>query len=111
MQTNEMLTQTFLTFAEKECKGSSFIYELLSKQIAMDKTLLNIAKCAREGQPVPNLLFGAVHYLLLKGTNHSLKDYYLVSQRIPKQLRLRFLFLKISASNIKRRLNGFSKRS
>ncbi|KLV18114.1 hypothetical protein ABW02_24305 [Niallia circulans] len=94
MQTNEMLTQTFLTFAEKECKGSSFIYELLSKQIAMDKTLLNIAKCAREGQPVPNLLFGAVHYLLLKGTNHSLKDYYPSITENPKTAKASFPIFK-----------------
>ena len=73
---NEALSKTFITFSEKECKGSSLIYEYLSKQIAMDNSLLKIASNAREGQPAPNLLFGAVHYLLLKGREHPLKDYY-----------------------------------
>ncbi len=28
------------------------------------------------GQPVPNLLLGAVHYLLLAGKEHHVKTYY-----------------------------------
>ncbi len=72
----EVLTKTFLTFAERECKGSSLLYEYLSKKIASDENLLEICSIARAGQPVPNLLFGAVHYLLLHGKEHPLKEYY-----------------------------------
>ncbi|MBG9545066.1 hypothetical protein ABE29_20565 [Cytobacillus firmus] len=76
MFNTEVLSKTFLTFAERECKGSSLLYEYLSKKIASNETLLEICSSARAGQPVPNLLFGAVHYLLLNGKEHPLKEYY-----------------------------------
>ncbi|WP_114571303.1 DUF2332 domain-containing protein [Exiguobacterium flavidum] len=72
----EALAQTFLAFAERECRGSSTLYERLSRDIAQDAEMLQLCGSAREGQPVPNLLFGAVHYLLLKGKDHRLKAYY-----------------------------------
>lgn len=70
------LSEKFRNFAILECKGSSQLYEFLSLKIAEDKEILNLASYAKEGQPVPNLLFGAVHYLLLKGKSHSLKEFY-----------------------------------
>ena len=73
---NEVLSETFLTFAEKECKGSSLLYEYLSMKISKDDKLLTSCKNAGEGQPIPNLLFGAVHSLLLKGEEHPLKEFY-----------------------------------
>lgn len=72
----ELLSKTFLTFAERECKGSSLLYEYLSKKIASDDDLLEICSNVRAGQPVPNRLFGAVHYLLLRGKEHQLKEFY-----------------------------------
>lgn len=75
METN-LIAQYFTTFAIRECKGSSILYEQLSEQIAADDELLELASYARPGQPVPNLFFGAVHYLLLKGHNHKLREYY-----------------------------------
>ncbi len=59
-----------------QCEGSSELYKNLSVQIAKDNDLLHLCLHAREGQPVPNLLFGAVHYLLLQGTDHELKEFY-----------------------------------
>lgn len=70
------MSQKFLTFAETECQGSSPLYNYLSIEISKDEELLNLCMQARESQPLPNLLFGAVHYLLLKGTDHQLNDYY-----------------------------------
>ena len=70
------LPQIFMNFAEKECKGSSLLYEHLSIMIAKEETLLDICRSAKEGQPIPNLLYGAVHTLLLKGSEHPLKEYY-----------------------------------
>jgi hypothetical protein len=64
------LSDRFKTFAEKECAGSSELYEFLSTKIAEDNEILELSSNAKEGQPVPNLLFGAVHYLLLKGNEH-----------------------------------------
>lgn len=46
---NEALSKTFLTFAEKECKGSSLLYEYLSIKISKDDELLTICKNAGEG--------------------------------------------------------------
>lgn len=70
------LSETFARFAEKECKGSSRLYEVIAREIANDHELLQLANEAGKGQPAPNLLFGSVHYLLLKGANHSLRNYY-----------------------------------
>ncbi len=81
---NSVLSQTFINFAERECIGSSRLYEHLSIKISGDEALLEICMNAREGQPVPNLLFGAVHYLLLKGKEHSLKEYYPSLVEYPK---------------------------
>lgn len=70
------VAERFENFAILECKGSSDLYKTLSEQIAKDDDLLNLCLHAREGQPIPNILFGAVHYLLLQGTDHELKEFY-----------------------------------
>ncbi len=70
------LSRTFINFAKTECRGSSDLYEFLSLKIAEDDFLLDLCKAVQKGQPAPNLLFGAVHYLLLKGNEHSLRSYY-----------------------------------
>ncbi|MCJ8008721.1 DUF2332 domain-containing protein [Lederbergia wuyishanensis] len=66
----------FINFAEHECKGSSPLYEYLSLKISEDKDLLELSSHAKEGQPIPNLFLGAVHYLLQSGFKHPLKEYY-----------------------------------
>lgn len=63
----EQISNLFRNFSVKECKGSSDLYEHLSLQISEDSELLALASHAQPGQPIPNLLLGAVHYLLLKG--------------------------------------------
>lgn len=70
------LSEQFKKFAVRECKESSQLYEFLSLKIAEDEEMLELASYAREGQPVPNLFLGAVHYLLLKGKEHVLKEFY-----------------------------------
>ncbi len=76
MKEPDFLKKRFLTFAETECKGSSALYYELSIQIANDPELLNIAAGTKEGQPIPNIFFGAVHYLLLKDVDEQLAKYY-----------------------------------
>lgn len=71
-----VISEQFKTFAVKECRGSSKLYEILSERIAEDEELLELCTHSRKGQPIPNLLFGAVHFLLLKGTQHDLKNFY-----------------------------------
>lgn len=94
MFNTEVLSNTFLAFAERECKGSSLLYEYLSKNIASDDILLEICSNARTGQPVPNLLFGAVHFLLLKGKEHPLKEYYPSIVSKPKLYKESFEYFK-----------------
>src|SRR5947209_1641857 len=72
----ESLAAAFRHFAEVECRHSSPLYEALSFRIAEDSVLLELASNASPGQPVPNLLFGAVHYLLLQVNDGSLAQYY-----------------------------------
>ncbi|MEW9181002.1 DUF2332 domain-containing protein [Bacillus mycoides] len=76
MLTREQIANLFRDFSANECKGSSVLYEYLSIKISEDEEVLTLASYAQPGQPVPNLLLGAVHYLLLKGKEHSLKNYY-----------------------------------
>ncbi|UVI30059.1 DUF2332 domain-containing protein [Paenibacillus spongiae] len=70
------LSNRFRSFAIHECRGSSRLYEYLAMRIADDDEMLELAAHAKEGQPVPNLFFGAVHYLLQQGTEHELMTYY-----------------------------------
>ncbi|MDM5224756.1 DUF2332 domain-containing protein [Cytobacillus sp. NJ13] len=70
------LSSRFKTFGQYECHGSSDFYEFLSYKIAGDEELLVLASEARDGQPVPNLFLGAIHYLLLSGKEHELKGFY-----------------------------------
>src|SRR5699024_4776170 len=70
------ISNQFKTFATDECRGSCALYEHLATKIAEDDALLEICLHTQQGQPIPNLFFGAVHYLLLKGVEHDLKQFY-----------------------------------
>lgn len=59
-----VLSKRFRIFAERECKGSNNLYEHLAGNIANDQELLKLAANSKQGQPIPNLFLGAVHYLL-----------------------------------------------
>ncbi|ASF39361.1 hypothetical protein CEH05_09580 [Halobacillus halophilus] len=73
---NSKLASIYRTFAQEECRGVSRLYEVLARNIAEDEDVMNFSVKVKEGQPVPNLLFGAVHYLLLQGKPHKLKHFY-----------------------------------
>ena len=73
----------FLLFAETECKGNSELYYQLSNHISGDEDLLKIASFAKAGQPIPNIFFAAIHYLLLKGADTELAKYYPSIQKVP----------------------------
>lgn len=72
----DALSKRFRIFAERECINSSSLYEHLALNIANDLELLKLAAHSNPRQPVPNLLLGAVHYLLLSGRKHELTAYY-----------------------------------
>lgn len=79
------LSERFRIFAERECKGSSNLYEHLAGSIAKDTELLTLAAHVKPGQPVPNLFLGAVHYLLMNGIEHELAAYYASMVDVPKE--------------------------
>jgi hypothetical protein len=79
------LSLKFKSFAINECRESSALYEFLSLKIAEDSEMMQLASAARKGQPVPNLFFGAIHYLLMNGTNHKLSEFYLSITNHPKK--------------------------
>lgn len=70
------LAKRFEQFGAKECAEESPLYARLSAAVARDPELLDLASKAPAGQPPPNLLFAAVHYLLLKGDEHALAAFY-----------------------------------
>jgi hypothetical protein len=72
----EIIAQRFERFATDETVSSSPLYTQLSLAITDDQKVLAIAQTTQEGQPTPNMLFGAVHMLLLKGIEHPLAKYY-----------------------------------
>lgn len=70
------MAEIFRRFAELECPGMSPLYETLSRGIADDPEVLAIAAKRRAGQPAPNLLFAAVHALLIEEPSHPLASFY-----------------------------------
>lgn len=91
MQRNER--QQFKIFAKEECEKSSPLYEYLSYKIAEDDDLITLASNIPLGQPVPNLFFASIQYLLMS-TQHPLKDYYASFSTEPKCLELSFPYFK-----------------
>ncbi|HIM63538.1 MAG: hypothetical protein COB68_04760 [SAR202 cluster bacterium] len=76
MQELDRLALTFHRFAELECPGMSSLYESLCHSLAEEQDLLALAANARSGQPAPNLFMAAVHWLLTKGAQHTVTEYY-----------------------------------
>ncbi len=74
-RTPEALRQRFERFA-LACLPTSPLYNSLSLSIAEDAEMLELASHFPSDQPAPNLLFGAVHLLLLQGQEHPLFSYY-----------------------------------
>lgn len=69
------LAAAFARFAD-EARGSSALYAALSPAIAADRELLELMLAAPPTQRRANLLFAAVHDVLLAGRDHPLARYY-----------------------------------
>ena len=52
------------------------LYVRLSEGIGGDPELRALAETARPGQPPANMILAAVHFLLLRGARHPLRDFY-----------------------------------
>src|SRR5262249_35846756 len=61
----------FRRFAERECRGSSPLYETLALATADDPELSTIARAAPKGQPIPNLFLASAPFLLLGGATEE----------------------------------------
>lgn len=70
------LAETFRDFARREALPTSPLYATLADAVAGDEALLALAARARPGQPRPNMLFAAVHALLLSGEGSELARHY-----------------------------------
>ncbi|HSU79333.1 MAG TPA: DUF2332 domain-containing protein [Candidatus Angelobacter sp.] len=88
------LAERFKRFATAECMGSSELYYFLALKISEDDELLDLCIEAKACQPVPNLLLGGVHYLLLEGHTHPLQDFYPSLTPTPKDIKKSFVAFK-----------------
>lgn len=70
------IAAVFKEFAERECQNVSPLYYQLSLDMTQETSLLQLAAHARQGQPIPNLFYGAIHYLLLQSEGEELANYY-----------------------------------
>lgn len=75
MPTTEETIAAFDWFADW-AEGTVPLYHRLAQAVVEDERLLDMAGEAAEGQPPPNLLFAAVHSLLLDGVDHDLRQFY-----------------------------------
>jgi hypothetical protein len=74
-RTPAALATAFRVFAE-DARDTAPLYHLLSPLIADDAALLGLAAETRLGQPPPNMLFAAAHYLLLAEPSQPLAAAY-----------------------------------
>ncbi len=63
-------------FAKDAARTGSAMYARLAEGVGSDTELRGLAALAKPGQPHANLLFAAVHFLLLRGAQHPLRAYY-----------------------------------
>lgn len=63
-------------FTEEARRADSPLYVRLSEGVRDNPQLRAFAAQAKKGQPHANILFGAVHYLLLRGADHPLRAFY-----------------------------------
>lgn len=70
-------TRDYWDFFIGECiRQKAPLYARLSEGVRDDAYLAALAARARPGQPMANLILGAVHYLLLRGAAHPLIKHY-----------------------------------
>jgi hypothetical protein len=63
-------------FVDEAKRADSPLYARYAEGVGGNEDLRAFAAQARKGQPPANMLFGAVHYLLLRGAPHPLRRFY-----------------------------------
>jgi hypothetical protein len=69
-------TDYWTFFAEDARRTGSPLYSRISGCIGQDEELKSLCAHARPGQPHANMILGAVHFLLLRGSDHPLRRFY-----------------------------------
>jgi hypothetical protein len=65
---------------------SSPLYQSFCKVVVRDQPILKLLTQRQPGQQASFLLFGAIHYLLLSGVQHPLRDFYpSLAHALPKE--------------------------
>lgn len=77
--------QREVSYRNSSSGNASPLYAHLCLEIAKDPPVLLLTADADRHTQIPHLLFGAIHYLLLSGISHPLRDYYpdLTSSPLP----------------------------
>lgn len=70
------ITDYWSFFAGEARRIASPLYAHLAEGIGADEELKALAARAKKGQPQANMILGAAHFLLLRGADHPLKEYY-----------------------------------
>jgi hypothetical protein len=63
-------------FVDQVCPGQSPLYEQVCRQILSDQLMFELMQHTPALQPGPNLLLAAIHFLLLRGARHELREFY-----------------------------------
>lgn len=71
---SDRIAKWYLRFSEQSL--GSEMYQYLAKEVAEDSELIALSALADPKQPVPNLLFSAVNFLLYKNPGHPLARFY-----------------------------------
>lgn len=85
-------------FAERECGEYSPLYNRICRTVASNDDVLNLVREAPPRSHQPNVLLGAVHFLVLGGLDHPLAAVYAGTQAPP--MRTSAHCSSISASRI-----------
>jgi hypothetical protein len=63
-------------FVNEAKRADSPLYMRYAQGVGANEEMRAFASQAKPGQPAANMLFGAVHYLLLRGAQHPLRRFY-----------------------------------
>jgi hypothetical protein len=63
-------------FLAETRRSKAPLYEAFTRGVVEDEDLKSLAYTVRPGQPPANVLYAAVHYLLLRGKDHELRRFY-----------------------------------
>lgn len=68
--------RSFGLFARDAARGGSPLYAALAAAVGDEPVVRDIVAARRPGQPAPNMIFAATHFLILRGADHPLKEYF-----------------------------------